>query len=114
MVGGIIYEDEEFVLADFSDNFAIDMRLLLKNEHRTARIYAFVYDEKTAVVRLELSSRQWFQRINYTTFCSASDYINLRNELLKIKTPRDFTFKFIELISSQMAKAIRNPIRRSR
>jgi len=107
MAGMILFEDEEFILADFSDNFRIDLRLVLKKEYRSARIYAFVYDDRNAFVRLELSSKHYFQRINYTRIINITDYNDLRHKLLNIKTPKDFIINFIKLISPQMAKVIR-------
>ena len=105
-VGRIIFEDDEYVLADFSDNFAADVRLVLKKEKRVAKIQAFIYSNEKTYVKLELASKQFFQRIDYTVFADAAEYLNLRNELLRIKSPREFAMKFLRLLSPQLAKLV--------
>ena len=100
-VGRIIFEDDEYVLADFSDNFAVDVRLVLKKEKRVARIHAFIYSNEKTYVKLELSSR-----IDCTVPVDSTEYLNLRNELLRIRTPREFVMKFLKLLSPQLAKLV--------
>jgi len=106
-MGLILFENKEYMLADFSDIFAVDLRLFLKKEQRMARIHVFIYNERSCKVQLELTSKHRSQQINYTALRPASDYISLREKLLSIRTPKDFVTNFLELISPQIAEVIK-------
>jgi len=105
MAGRILFEDEEYILADFSDNFRVDIRLVLKREHRTAIILVIPYDIQV-IAHIVLTMDRQGNRLKIRRYYAPSEYLALRNKLLKIKTPRDFVINFIELISPQIAKVI--------
>ena len=107
MAGRIVYEDDRFILADFSDNFGVNYKLLLKREYRSVSIYSYTLDFEY-VVHVEVTGRTPWQHIHVMTYMKPDYYKQFQNRLKKaVRSPKDFIQLALELISPEIASLCR-------